>query len=70
MKSEDLQNSIVSNALKKMKQKESTLKINCKTLECSNNCDNLQSYHIIKDEIEETYEKKTEGARKRTKCLW
>ena len=35
MKSEDLQNSIVSNALKKMKQKESTLKINCKTLECS-----------------------------------
>ena len=35
MKSEDLQNAIVSNALKKMKQRESTLKINCKTLECS-----------------------------------
>ena len=35
MKSEDLQNAIVSNALKKMKQSESTLKINCKTLECS-----------------------------------
>ena len=35
MKSKDLQNSIVSNALKKMKQKESTLKINCRTLECS-----------------------------------
>ena len=35
MKSEDLQNAIVSNALKRMKQRESTLKINCKTLECS-----------------------------------
>ena len=31
---------------------------------------NLPSYHNIKDEIEEIYEKKRESARIRSKCLW
>ena len=30
----------------------------------------MESYHNIKDKIEEIYEKQTEGARIRTKCLW
>ena len=31
---------------------------------------NLESYHNIKDKIEEIYERKAEGARIRSKCLW
>ena len=34
------------------------------------NYDNLESYHNIKKKIEEIYEKKAEGARIRSKCLW
>ena len=34
------------------------------------NYDNLESYHNIKNKIEEIYEKKVEGARLRSKCLW
>ena len=34
------------------------------------NYDNLESYHNIKNKIEEIYEKKAEGARIRSKCLW
>ena len=34
------------------------------------NDDNLESYHNIKDKIQEMYEKKAEGARVRSKCLW
>ena len=34
------------------------------------NDDNLESYHSMKDKIEEIYEKKAEGARIRSKCLW
>ena len=34
------------------------------------NYDNLESYHDTKDKIEEIYEKKAEGARIRSKCLW
>ena len=30
----------------------------------------MESYLNIKDKIEETYEKKTEGARIRSKCFW
>ena len=30
----------------------------------------MESYHNIKDKIEEIYEKKAEGARIRSKCLW
>ena len=42
-----------------------------KTLEnVLDNDDNLESYHNIKDKIEEIYEKKAEGARIRSKCLW
>ena len=33
------------------------------------NYDNLESYHYIKDKIEEIYEKKAEGTRIRSKCL-
>ena len=33
------------------------------------NDDNLESYHNIKDKIEEIYEKKAEGARIISKCL-
>ena len=33
------------------------------------NYDNLESYHNIKNKIEEIYEKKAEGARIRSKCL-
>ena len=42
-----------------------------KTLEnVLDNHENLESYHNIKNKIEEIYEKKTEGARIRSKCLW
>ena len=34
------------------------------------NYDNLESYHNIKNKIEEIYEKKAEGARIRSKSLW
>ena len=34
------------------------------------NYDNLESYHNIKNKIEEIYEKKAKGARIRIKCLW
>ena len=34
------------------------------------NYHNLESYHNIKNKIEEIYEKKVEGARIRSKCLW
>ena len=30
----------------------------------------MESYHNIKDKIEEIYQKKAEGARIRSKCLW
>ena len=30
----------------------------------------MESYHDIKDKIEQLYEKKAEGARIRTQCLW
>ena len=30
----------------------------------------MGSYHNIKDKIEEIYEKKAEGVRIRSKCLW
>ena len=31
---------------------------------------NLESYHNIKDKVEEIYGKKAEGTRIRSKCLW
>ena len=34
------------------------------------NYDNLESYHNIKNKIEEIHEKKAKGARIRSKCLW
>ena len=34
------------------------------------NYHNSESYHNIKDKIEEIYEKKAKGARIRKKCLW
>ena len=34
------------------------------------NYGNLESYHNIEDNIEKVYEKKAEGARMRSKCLW
>ena len=34
------------------------------------NYDNLESYHNIKNKIEEIYEKKAEGAKIRSRCLW
>ena len=34
------------------------------------NYDNLESYHNIKNKMEEIYEKKAESARIRSKCLW
>ena len=60
MKSENLEYPIVSNALKKMKQNESTLKINkLKNLEnVLDNYDNLESCYNVKDKIEEIYEKR------------
>ena len=71
MTAEDLQFPIVSDALKKMNNKESSLKKKLKNFEnVLDNDGKLESYHNIKDKIEEIYEKKAEGARIRSKCLW
>ena len=69
MKSEDLQFPIVSNTLKKMNEKK-YLENKLKNLEhVLDNDDNLESYHNIKDKIEEIYEKNTEGVSITSKCL-
>ena len=71
MKSEDSQYLIVSNVLQKDEAGRKYLENKLKNLEnVLDNDDNLESYHNIKDKIEEIYEKKAEGARIRSKCLW
>ena len=56
---------------KKDEQERKYLENTLKNLEnVLDNYGNLESYHNIKDKIEEIYEKKVEGARIRTKCLW
>ena len=54
MKSEDLQFPIVSNALKKCTRK----KVPKNLPNVLDNDENLESYHYVKDKIEEIYEKK------------
>ena len=55
---------------KKDKQERNYLENKLKNLENVLDNGNLLSYRNIKDKIEEIYEKKAEGARIRSKCLW
>ena len=71
MKSENVQYSIVSNTLKKMKEKESTMKINLKTLKMFQIMTAIwKTTIILKTKLKKYMKKKAEGTRIRSTCLW